>query len=142
MNARQMSIGFADIAPKAAYPNVYRQLMAAGLLGIVYRVGDDADQVHEAVELTLADATQYRLLRGLALGMGGRGAQAREDFDSHLDAHEDNDSIKVAIAVSLMLSGDPEGRRMIDRLLATSIDPVARSAAFDVLNYVRSLSLH
>lgn len=136
---------FADCTAAAAadeYPKVFRRMMTVGLLGLIYRVGEDAERVHEAVELTLADATQYRLLRGIALGMGGRGGQAKEAFERHLDACPDDDGVKVAMAVSLMLAGDPEGRRGIDRVLACSVDPEARAAANNVLSYVRSLSFH
>lgn len=137
---------FPAFAPMAAaplaYPRVYSKMMTVGLLGVIYRVGEDADLVHEAVEQTLADATQYRLLRGVALGMAGRGGEAKEAFERHIDSCPDNDGVMVAMAVSMMLSGDAEGRRCLDRLLASSVDPEARLAANNVLSHVRSLSLH
>jgi hypothetical protein len=128
--------------PFGKYPEVYRRLMTVGLLGLIYRVGEDAETVHAAVEQTLADPTQYCLLRGIALGMGGHGAQAKDTYERHLDAYPGDDGVKVAMAVSLMLAGDPEGRRWIDHVLASSVDPEARVAANKVLGYVRSLSFH
>lgn len=132
----------APAAEALEYPTVYRRMMTIGLLGLMYRVGEDADLVHGAVELTLEDAAQYRFMRGIALGMAGQGAQAKDGFQRQLDAHPDDDGIKVAMAVSLMLAGDPKGRCCLDRVLASSGDPTARVAANNVLSYVGSLSLH
>jgi hypothetical protein len=128
--------------PIGKYPEVYRRMMTVGLLGLIYRANEDAEMVHAAVEQTLADPTQYHLLRGIALGMSGCGARAKDTFERYLDSCPGDDGIKVAMAVSLMLAGDPEGRRWIDHVLASSVDHEARAAANKVLSYVRSLRFH
>jgi hypothetical protein len=122
------------------YPLVYRNLMAVGLLGAVYKSGDDAAAVNEAVELTLADPTQFRLCRAIAQGLGGDAASVSATLNRHLEAHGDDDSAKVAMAVALMLAGDTEWRPLIDNVLATSTDQVARAAATGVLEYVGTLA--
>ena len=55
----------------ASYPLVYRNLMAVGLLGAVYRARDDAATVSAAVELTMADPSPFRICRAIAHSIGG-----------------------------------------------------------------------
>lgn len=128
-------------APAAAgeYPAVYRQLMTVGLLGAIYRHKEDAAIVNEAVEATLDDPTMYRMCCAIALGMGGDAAYARTQLGSHLEQHPDDDNAKVAMAVSMMLGGDPDWRQPIDNVLATSTEQSAREAANGVLSYLSTL---
>ena len=79
----------AHDAAAAGYPLVYRNLMAIGLLGAVYRVRDEAETVSSAVELTLADPTSFRVCRAIAQGIGGDAQYASETLGRHLDEHPD-----------------------------------------------------
>jgi len=121
------------------YPVVYRNLMAVGLLGAIYRCADDAHIVNEAVELTLADPSLYRLYRSIALGMGGNSAYAKKTLTAQVEQNPDDDTSKVALAVSLMFSGDSEWQHWLNNVLATSSDQKAREAANGVLSYLSTL---
>jgi hypothetical protein len=126
-------------APAGDYPVVYRNLMAIGLLGAIYRCADDATLVNEAVEATLDDPTMYRMCRSIALGMGGDSAYAKTNLGAHLEQNPDDDNAKVAMAVSMMLSGDPEWKHWLDNVLATSTEQSAREAATGVLSYLATV---
>ena len=54
------------------YPVIYRNLMSAGLLGSIYRLGADADIINAAVELTLDEPRHFRTYRAVALAMAGQ----------------------------------------------------------------------
>src|SRR5437764_45393 len=86
-----------------SYPEVYRNLMAVGLLGACYRMAEDAQVVNDAVEATLSDVSQYRMYRALAHGIGGDASLASDEIRRRLEKDPDDDRSKVALAVSLML---------------------------------------
>jgi hypothetical protein len=120
------------------YPVIYRNLMSAGLLGSIYRLGADADIINAAVELTLDDPRHFRTYRAVALAMAGQVDYARRVLGSHIDERPQDDDAKVALALSLLLGGDSDWRVWIDNVLATSHDQPAREAALGVLSYVGS----
>jgi hypothetical protein len=126
-------------ADEHTYPLVYRNLMAVGLLGAIYRKHEDSDTVSDAVELTLNDTQHFRICRAIAQGMGGNGRAAEEALGKHVEDNPDDDSAKVALGVALMLSGDSSWQHWIDNVLATSSDQNAREAATGVLSYLRGL---
>ncbi|HET7868148.1 MAG TPA: hypothetical protein VFL86_27380 [Burkholderiaceae bacterium] len=126
-------------APSGDYPVVYRNLMAVGLLGSIYRCASDADIVNEAVELTLADPGLYRLYRSIAMGLGGNTDYAKRHLIAQAEEDDEADAAKMALAVSLLLGGDPDWRRWLDNVLATSSDQKARAAAHELLNYLHGL---
>nr|WP_297381595.1 hypothetical protein [uncultured Roseateles sp.] len=126
-------------APGAQYPEVYRNLMAIGLLGAIYRASEDAAIVHEAVEMTLEDPTMYVMHRAIAVAMGGDAAYAKASLGRRIEQQPDDDNSKVALGVSMMLSGDPEWKHWLNNVLATSTDQQAREAANGVLAYLASL---
>lgn len=132
----------AAVTGRASYPTVYRHLMSIGLLGSIYRKHDDANAVNIAVEATLRDPSQFRMYRAIAQGIGGDSALATEMLGAQVEENPDNDTAKVAMAVAMMLAGDPEWKPIIDKVLATSTDQVAREAAVSVLNYLMSLTKH
>jgi thioredoxin-like negative regulator of GroEL len=127
---------------RASYPQVYRHLMTVGLLGSIYRTHEDANTVGAAVEATLSDTRQFRMYRALAQGIGGDATFAAEMLGAEIEHDPDNDGAKVAMAVAMMLAGDPEWKPIIDKVLATSTDQAAREAAVSVLNYLTSLMKH
>lgn len=133
---------FEQLQNEGAYPAVYRNLMAVGLLGACYRVREDAERVNQAVEATLADPSQFRMYRALAQGIGGDASYAVEQIGQRLEDVPDDDRAKVALAVSLMLAGDPEWKAVIENVLATSSDQVAREAATNLIQYLSSLNMH
>lgn len=123
----------------AGYPEVYQTLMTVGLLGAIYRSAEDSDIVSAAVEATLDDPTAYRMYRAIAVGMGGRAACARDQLSSHVEQNPHDDNAKVAMAVSLMLAGDPEWKNLLDNVLATSSEQSARETANGVLGFLSTL---
>ncbi len=125
--------------PSGGYPVVYRNLMAVGLLGSIYRCTHDAEIVNEAVELTLADPGLYRLYRSIAMGLGGNTDYAKQHLLAQAEDDAEADTAKMALAVSLLLGGDPDWRRWLDNVLATSSDQKARAAAHELLTYLHGL---
>lgn len=123
-----------------AYPSVYRQLMAVGLLGTCYRAGDDAALVNDAVEATLADTSAYRIYRALVQGIGGDPSLAAEEILRRQQQGSDDDRSKVALAMSLMLAGDAEWKPLVENVLAVSNDQLAREAATELVHYLASLA--
>jgi hypothetical protein len=120
------------------YPVIYRNLMSAGLLGSIYRLGTDADIINAAVELTLDDPRHFRTYRAVALAMAGQVDYAHRVLGSQIEEHPHDDDAKVALGLSLLLGGDPDWRSWIDNVLATSNEQPVREAALGVLSYVGS----
>ena len=106
-----------------------------------YRLVDDGRargaNLHCQVELTLADPGLYRLYRSIAMGLGGNTDYAKRNLVAQVEEDADADTAKMARAVSLLLGGDPDWRRWLDNVLATSSDQKARAAAHEVLNYLQ-----
>jgi hypothetical protein len=121
-----------------AYPVIYRNLMSVGLLGSIYRIGEDANVINAAVELTLDEPRHFRTYRAVALAMAGQVDYARSVLGGQVEEHPQDHESKVALAVSLLLGGDANWRRWIDNVLATSDDQPVRQAALGVLSYVGS----
>ncbi|HEU4459574.1 MAG TPA: hypothetical protein VFR90_10660 [Methylibium sp.] len=117
-------------------PLVYRYLMAVGLLGIVYRTREDADIVNDAVEATLKHPMQFRACRAIVTGMSGDGSLAKSVLGDHLRENPDDEAARVAMAVSLMLAGDPDGRAALESVLATTTNDVVRRAVNGVMDYM------
>ncbi len=118
------------------YPAIYRNLMSTSLLGTVYRVGDDADAISQAVEATLEDRSTYRLYRSIVLAMAGQRGEEREQLQQRVESHPDDGASKVALALTLLFEGDPDWRHWIDNVLATSTDQPVRQAAQGVLHFL------
>ncbi|MDH0868422.1 hypothetical protein [Mitsuaria sp. GD03876] len=124
-----------DATPSGApgYPLVYRNLMAVGLLGAVYRARDDAATVSAAIELTLDDPTPFRVCRAIAQGIGGDAEYAATTLGEHVDAHPEDEGAKVALATAFLLARDERWKGILDEVLATSTDQNVRQAASGVL---------
>lgn len=141
-----MLVPQAQPAAKSAYPVIYRNLMTVGLLGTIYRVGDDAQTIHSTVEMTLEDSHSYSLYRTVALAMAGQVGDAREALASRIEEDPQNGENKVAMAITMLFGGDRGWRHWIDNVLATHADQEVREAAFGVLKYAgqqsRRASLH
>ena len=140
MNSSDLN-GNAGADASSGYPVVYRNLMTVGLLGSCYRAHEDAEKVSTAVEATLADPSQYRMYRALAQGIGGDASLAQAEISRRLEADPEDDKAKVALAVSLMLAGDPEWKNLIENVLATSTDQVAREGATGLIQYLSTLNV-
>lgn len=121
------------------YPLVYRNLMAVGLLGAVYRVRDEADTVSSAVELTLDDPTPFRVCRAIAQGIGGDAQYAAETLGRYVEGSPDDEGAKVALATAFLLARDARWKPILDEVLATSSDQNVREAANGVLAYAATL---
>ena len=133
-----MKIEQGGPAHPGTYPVIYRNLMSVGLLGSIYRVGNDAQVINAAVELTLDEPRHFRAYQAVALAMAGQVDYARSVLGGQIEERPQDDESKVALGVSMLLGGDPEWRHWIDNVLATSNDQPARQAALGVLSYVGS----
>jgi hypothetical protein len=122
------------------YPVVYRNLMSVGLLGTVYRVGEDAHAISATVELTLDEPGAFAVYRAVALAMAGQLDHARGTLGACVESHPQDDAGKVALAIAMLFGGDPGWRHWIDNVLATSSDVTVRQAAHGVLGYVGKLA--
>jgi hypothetical protein len=118
------------------YPVIYRNLMSVGLLGVIYRVGEDAQTINAAVESTLAEPGAFSTYCAVALAMAGQTEYARNVLGGRVEEQPQDDQAKVALAVSLLFGGDPGWRHWVDNVLATSTDQPTRQAALGVLSYV------
>lgn len=116
-----------------AYPAVYRYLMATGLLGSMHGLADDARTVSSAMEQTMTVTREYRLCQALAQSLSADPGKARATVESHLDTNPDDAQAQVIFAATLMRAGDPQWKPVLDMLLATSVDPVVRQTAQDLL---------
>lgn len=129
----------ADATSTTDYPLVYRNLMAVGLLGAVYRARDDAATVSAAVELTLDDPTPFRVCRAIAHSIGGDAEYASATLGEYVDGHPDDEGAKVALATAFLLARDERWKGLLDEVLATSADQQVRQAANGVLDYAATL---
>ena len=77
--------------------------------------------------------------RAFAVGMVGDAAYAKTSLGRRIEQQPDDDNSKVALGVSMMLSGDPEWKHWLNNVLATSTDQQAREAANGVLAYLAGL---
>ena len=66
---------------------------------------------------------------------------AQAEISRRLEADPEDDKAKVALAVSLMLAGDPEWKNLIENVLATSTDQVAREGATGLIQYLSTLNV-
>lgn len=123
----------------ASYPLVYRNLMAVGLLGAVYRARDDAATVSAAVELTMADPSPFRICRAIAHSIGGDAEYASATLVQHVEDHPQDEGAKVALATAFLLARDARWKGVLDEVLATSADQNVRQAANGVLEYAATL---
>ena len=68
-------------------------------------------------------------------------ARLQAEISRRLEADPEDDKAKVALAVSLMLAGDPEWKNLIENVLATSTDQVAREGATGLIQYLSTLNV-
>lgn len=129
----------ASTLDATGYPLVYRNLMAVGLLGAVYRARDDANMVSAAVELTLDDPTPFRVCRAIAHSIGGDAEYASSTLGEHVEQHPEDEGAKVALATAFLLARDERWKAILDEILATSADQNVRQAANGVLAYAATL---
>ena len=122
------------------YPDIYHNLMIIGLLGSIYRLHEEANKINSVVEATLNNPVEYRMFRAIAQGIGGDSEYAQNVLSKHIDDHPDDDSAKVAMAVSLMMAGNPEWKPLIENVLATSTDQAARESANNLVFYLKNVS--
>jgi len=117
--------------------NMYRELMAVGLLGTLYRATEDAEVINNVIESTLATPSQYRICRAVVSGMAGNAAVAKGSLSTHVEANPDDEVARLALALSLALAGDAEGKRVIEGLLVTTDDMGIRQTANAMLEHIQ-----
>lgn len=117
--------------------NMYRELMAVGLLGTLYRATEDAEIINNVVETTLATPAQYRICRAVVSGMAGNAGVAKGSLSAHVEANPDDEVARLALALSLVLAGDAEGKRAIEGLLVTTDDMAVRQTANAMLEHIQ-----
>lgn len=117
--------------------NIYRNLMAVGLLGTAYRITEDAETINNVVEATLEAPLQFRICRAIVSAMAGTGAASKSSLAAHVQENPDDEPARLAYAIALMVSGDPDGKQAIEGVLATTSNSVVRLTANNVLDYLR-----
>lgn len=117
-------------------PPLYRNLMAIGLLGTVYRLPDDANIVNDVIDATLQQPTQYRMCRAIATGMTGDSDYAKRVLAPYVEDHPDDEAARVAMAIALTLAGDEEGPKTLHSVLAVSTDMSIRMTAGNMLSFM------
>lgn len=131
------SVVDSKINMPSSYPEHYKQMMVAGLLGAVYRRLDEAMVIHAALRPTLPVGCGYSMFHMISMGLGGGANLVEPEIQAHIDAHPDDDAAKVTLSVVKLFSGDPEWKPVMDLVLATSYDQQVRQAAFSVLQMLQ-----
>jgi hypothetical protein len=135
--AKAKAVADAAIAAAAnRYPPVYQSMLCVGLLGSAYGRDDDTDIISAVLEPTLPDPVAYRINRAMAQGLHGNGKAAEATLQAVIDANPNDDCTKVVLALTKMFAGDPEWQTVLENLFASSTDPVARTAATNVVAYL------
>jgi len=122
-----------------AYHPGYESLMKVGLLGETHGLFEDAELVAQAVEGTLVDPTGFRIHRALAQSLGGNAERGIEPLKAHLQSAPEDDRTKVVLAVSMMMAGNAAWQPLMENVLASSVDSVARESATNVIAYLLSM---
>jgi thioredoxin-like negative regulator of GroEL len=117
--------------------NMYRELMAVGLLGTLYRATEDSEIINNVVETTLSSPAQYRICRAVVSGMAGNSDVAKGSLSTHVETNPDDEVARLALALSLVLAGDAEGKRAIEGLLVTTDDVAVRQTANAMLEHIQ-----
>lgn len=115
------------------FNNLYRNLMSVGLLGLVYREMEDGNEICDAVEATLAEPLQFQVCRAVVSGMAGSGDVAKGSLSEHVSQNPTDEPARLALAISLLLAGDADGKRAIESLLATTDNSAVRETANNML---------
>ncbi len=119
----------ALLSRQPALRTACRQLMVVSLLGAVHHRTDDASLCDIAVESTLGNTNDFRLMRAVARGLGGDENPVAGLPDTLLSDDSDDDRTKVSVALAMLLAGNAEWKPIVDRVLALSTDIPAREAA-------------
>jgi hypothetical protein len=112
--------------------------MVISLLGRMYDCAeDDLRDVDTAVESAGLLGRFGQVHRAMAHCMGGRLDDWRSTLEHHINAHPEDDTAKLVLGASLAMSGDASGCDWMERVLATCVNPVTRSAALEVMRLMR-----
>jgi hypothetical protein len=114
-------------------PPVYQSLMIAGLLGAMYKRYDDADEVHQVIEIAVPNTLPYDLTRAMVLGMSGDSRRAEQALAPVFEAAPHDDLAKVVLAISKICASDATWQEDMENVLASSADPEARQLAADMV---------
>ncbi|MCS4510420.1 hypothetical protein [Xylophilus ampelinus] len=115
------------------FTNLYRNLMAVGLLGLVYREMEDGNEICSLVEYTLAEPLQFQVCRAVVSGISGATDVAKGSLSEYVNQNPNDEPAHLALAISLLLAGDADGKRAIERLLATTENTAVRDTANNML---------
>ncbi|WAC71595.1 hypothetical protein OU995_18665 [Roseateles sp. SL47] len=115
------------------FTHLYRNLMAVGLLGLVYREMEDGNEICDVVESTLAEPLQFQVCRAVVSGMAGATDVAKGSLSEYVHRNPNDEPARLALAISLLLAGDADGKRAIEGLLATTDNTAVRETANNML---------
>lgn len=122
------------VLPGRPLLQVHRQLMCLALLACIYRADEEVAVFHAVMTQVLDDTWAYRLVRSMAMGLGGRDEPLDDELRGELDPGADERG-RLASAVALLLRGEPGWRHRVEHVLSTSVDPDVRRAAYDILAF-------
>jgi hypothetical protein len=125
----------ADAPPflKPPVPAVYQSMLVVSLLGALYKRHEEADLLHEILDLMLPNPLPYYLVRALALGMGGDYKRSEQALEPLLAFSPDDEMAKVVISVAKVCSGEQSWMQDMESVLASASDPAAREFAANVV---------
>jgi hypothetical protein len=113
--------------------NTIRHLLAAMMLGQMYRQPEDAETIRKAVAPTMGDGRELRLSLAFAAATGGDATVANALLAEGIDDWKNAEMAKMTLAMSLKIAGDPEWKALPERALATSSNPAVRAVATTLL---------
>lgn len=110
--------------------------MVIGLLGIVYRLPEEAAVLNDLIDVTLQEPTAFRLCRAIACGMAGDSVYAKRVLIPYIDGNPDDEGARIAMAMAMVLAGDADGSKALQSLLAVSNDQALRHAGNNMLSFL------
>jgi hypothetical protein len=114
--------------------NSVRYLIAAMMLGQMYKLHDDAKVIHSAVSEAMGDGQQLRISLAFASAMGGDASPANALLAQGVDDWPDAEMAKVALSLALKVAGDPQWQAASEQAMAVSVNTSVRQFAHAVLN--------
>lgn len=121
------------IAPPVAF---FHNMMVIGLLGSAYGRLDDSEIISHFFGAALEDARPYHIWCAIAQGMGGHSRYAKEVLGPM--ASDGDELTRLALAISLVFSGDADASKAMEAVLVTTENEHVRQAIHNILEEMRA----
>jgi hypothetical protein len=131
--ASGLTVSAQTVDPVQNRVNTIRHLLATMMLGRMYRQSDDAEIIRKAVEPTMGNGKELRISLAFAAAAGGDASIANSLLAEGVDDWENAEMVKMTLAMSLMIAGDPNWRILPEQVLAVSSNPAVRNVAENMI---------